>query len=207
MFTLCSFGENRTKITLLHEDVRTFVISHGYWSVSLRQSVCKLRLKKLLIGHTHTQETVWWILNLSVYEMPIMIDCKLSNSMDLVPSLYASSTSARHISRTLWNVLGHCCIGNRLPLVPNQCQISPVHGFPDDWSSLIILSCLHLGLRRGPFPSGIKTVYVLLLSSVQTTCPAHLILDLFTRLIFGDQSTSRHSSLWNSVQCPAKVSL
>jgi len=93
----------------------------------------------------------------------------------------------------------------RLPLVPNQCQISPVHGFPDDLSSLIMLSCLHVGFPRGSLPSGIKTVYVLLLSSIRTTCPAHLILllssihttcpahlilDLVTPIIFGDQSTS-----------------
>jgi hypothetical protein len=135
--------------------------------------------------------------------MPVIVDCELSNSMG-GSFLYASSSSASQISRTLRKALVHCCIGNRLPLVPNQCQTSPVHAFPDDLSSLIIsLSCLRLGLPRGPFRSGIKTMYVLL-PTIRATCPAHLT--LITRIIFGDQSTSRHSSLRHCLQCPAKFS-
>ena len=76
-------------------------------------------------------------------------------------------------------------------------QSIPPH--PTSWSSILVLSShLRLGLPSGLFLSGFptKALYTSLLSSIRTTCPAHLILlDLIARTIFCEEHRSLSSSL------------
>jgi len=65
-------------------------------------------------------------------------------------------------------------------------------------SIIILFAHLRLGPLSGPFPSGLptKTPYAPLLSLIRTTCSSYLILvDLITRIMFGDEYRSLSSSL------------
>jgi len=67
------------------------------------------------------------------------------------------------------------------------------------WSSILILSSHpRLCLPNGLFPSGVptQTLFMLLLSPIRATCPAHLILlDFITRKNLGEEYKSLSSSL------------
>ena len=76
----------------------------------------------------------------------------------------------------------------------------PDQSSPNDilWSNLILFSHLRLCVSNCLFPSGlpIEILYATLLSPIRATCSAHLIiLDLITRIIFGDGYRSLSSSL------------
>jgi hypothetical protein len=67
-----------------------------------------------------------------------------------------------------------------------------------------------LGLPSGLLPSGLPTkiLYVHLLSPMRATCPAHLILlDLITRIVFGDEYRSLSSSICSLLHSPVTLSL
>ena len=105
------------------------------------------------------------------------------------PALYGTRryinpfTSARHLSLS-WDI---------------SMQSIPPH--PTSWTSTLILaSNLRLGLPSGLFQTDFstKTLYMPLMSPIQTTCPAHLILlDFITRTILGEiyPSSSRKDRL------------
>ena len=62
---------------------------------------------------------------------------------------------------------------------------------------------LLLDLLSGLSPSGLptKTLHTPLLSPTRGTCPVHLILDLITRTIFGEQYRELSSSLCSFLHC------
>jgi len=85
----------------------------------------------------------------------------------------------------------HCHIHNCTIPVPILSQINPVQvPLPTSLKFILILSShLHLSLQSVSFlPT--KTVYFPLPSHKRATCHAHLILDLITRLIFGEKYRS-----------------
>jgi len=71
-----------------------------------------------------------------------------------------------------------------------------------------IISHLRLDLARSTLGFPVKIRYAPLLSSIRATCPAHLILlDLITRVIFGEENRSLSSSLCNLLYSPVTSSL
>ena len=89
---------------------------------------------------------------------------------------------------------------------PDQFSPSPPHLSTTSCISILILNYhLRLGLTSGFFPSVFpnKTLYEPLLSSIRASCPAHLILlDLITRIIFGEEYRSLSSSSCSSLHSP-----
>jgi len=137
----------------------------------------------------------------------------LTYSTEQSPSWEANWFAAsQEIPRILWNPKVHYCIHKCLPPVSILSQINPVHApQPTSWRSILILS-FHLllvlpsGLFHSDFPT--KTLYTPLLSHIRATCLAHLILlDLITRIIYGEEYRSYSSSLCSFLHFPVTSSL
>ena len=95
-------------------------------------------------------------------------------------------------------------------LYPEPHQTGPCPQ-PMSWRSILIWSShLCLGVTIGLFPSGFatKTLYTSPFSPVLATCPAYVIvLDLFTRIIFGEEYRSLSFSLCSFLHSPITSSL
>jgi hypothetical protein len=80
----------------------------------------------------------------------------------------------------LWNPNFHYRVHTSPSLIPNLSQINPVYTTSSCLSRyiLILYTHLRLGLPSGLFSSGCLTniLYAFLVSPNHTTCPAHLIL-------------------------------
>jgi hypothetical protein len=100
---------------------------------------------------------------------------------------------SQEFPRILWNPKLHYCIHKRSQPVPNQSM--PPH--PTSWRYILILSRLRPGLVSGLFPRVSYSKSCMNLSSpISVTFPAYLILDLITRIVFGEDY-----SWWNSSLC------
>jgi hypothetical protein len=164
---------------------------------------------------------VLWFTPLHLCSRYIFVHLPLTNlitylitySMEQVPSWETNHFSAsRDIPCMLWNPKVHYRI-YKCPLpVPILSQINSVHApFPTFWRSILILSFhLLLGLPSGLCPTGFstKTLYTPLLSSIRSKCIAYLVLlDLITRIIFGEEFKSLSSSLCIFLHSPVILSL
>jgi len=121
-------------------------------------------------------------------------------------------SASQEISRILWNPEVQYRIHKSLQPFPILTQVNPVHApRPTTLRPILILSYhLRLGLPSGLFPSGFftKTPHARFLSPIRATCPAHVVLlNLTTRIVFGDDCRSESSSLRSLLHFPVTSSL
>jgi len=101
-----------------------------------------------------------------------------------------SSYELRSVTSKYPNV--HYRIHNPLPVAPILSQINPFHVSPSHLIKILLILSCHLCLDvsscflHSSLPT--KILYLLLLSPIRATCPAHKILPNFiVRIIFGEK--------------------
>ena len=109
-------------------------------------------------------------------------------------------SASQEIPRILCNLKVHYCIHKCPPPVPILSQIDPAHSPTSHFLKihLIIIPPSMPGSSNSLFSSvdPIKTLYTPLLSPIHATCPSHhILLDLITRIILGEEYRSL-TSLW-----------
>jgi hypothetical protein len=131
-----------------------------------------------------------------VHSSPWEVDLwKITNSMEQSPSWEANrSWASQKMPRIIWNPKVHYRIHKSPQSVPILSQTDLVHAPPPPSLFFkiraVLSSHLRLALPSGLIPSGfpIKTMCTPRLSPLRATCSAPLsLLDLFTRIIFGEE--------------------
>jgi hypothetical protein len=92
---------------------------------------------------------------------------------------------------------------------PESAESSPCPHPTFRRSIFILSSHIRLGLPSRLLPLGLPTriMHIPRLSPIHATCPAHLILYLVSRIIFGDEYRSLSFSLCNLLHSPVTLSL
>jgi len=120
-------------------------------------------------------------------------------SMEQSPSWETSVLGQSRNFPHLWNSKVHCRVYKIPPTVPSLGQINPVLApHPTSWRASLILSFhLRLGLPNDLCPPGFltKALYAPILPIRATCSTHHILLDLITRMIFGEEYRSVSSSL------------
>jgi len=121
-------------------------------------------------------------------------------------------SASEEIPRDLWNPKVHYPIRMRPPPVSILSQLDLLHtSNPTSCRCILILSThLSLGLQNGLSPSGFptKALYTPPLSPIKATCSAHhILLDLNTRIKFGEEYRSLSPSLCSLLHFPVASSL
>jgi hypothetical protein len=115
---------------------------------------------------------------------------KSSNSLEHSPTWVVNRCSgSQEIPRIAWNQKFITAFVTAHHLSLSWARSMLPMPLPTSWRFILILSSyLCLGLPSGLLPSGIPTkfLYAPLISPIRATCPAHLRLDLFTRIIFDE---------------------
>ena len=119
-------------------------------------------------------------------------------------------SGSQEILRILWNQKVRYRTHKSPPPVPVLSQINPFH-VPSSQSLTIHLNIIlpsTLGSSKWSLSLRCphRTLYAPLLSPYVLHTPAHLILDLITRIIFGEQCRSLNSLLWCLCHSPVTSS-
>ena len=134
------------------------------------------------------------------FKMVIWIEFHTKLTSQKIPwSRVLQKSSASQIPRIIWDPVACYRFQKGSPLDPILSQINRLYAFQSTSGRSILILSSHqsICLPSGLFPSGLhtKTIYTPLLFSVHAKCPAKLvIINLITRIIFGEQYRSLSSS-------------